>query len=70
MSYDFTFCNSSGLDMMGSDSVGYVDKRKSTFNCLRDIASHKESYRINFPHKWEAMTYVKFRGRIHKVPQA
>ena len=67
MAYDVQFCDSLGKTMMGSDGVTYVDKRKNTFNCLQDIANHRERF-STMPHKYEQMTHCIFRGKIHKVP--
>ena len=51
-------CNWISEKVLASDEIFYIDGRLSGFKLINEALKVKESYKNNFPHKYDSM--VKF----------
>jgi hypothetical protein len=57
-------CNDKGETTCGSDTVVHVDGRLNFINKIEVVRQYRESFRKNFPDKYEFWTHVFFAKTI------
>ena len=60
-------CNWISEKILAMDEVFYVDGRLSCFNLINEALKVKESYKKNFPHKYDSMIKFKCKKGVFYV---
>ena len=61
------YCDANGVELLGTDSLIWIDGRWNQRTRDQVASRTKESYKANFPSKYAAMSHYVYRGAIRKV---